>query len=82
MDIPRIYDQSVCEPLIALFLSLHSSRPKLCILCVIVSYSYGPVMDTNFVIPLTVDKTLVVFDFYTELDMNSSEGNSFVFYFR
>ena len=36
---------------------------------------YGPVMDTNFVVPLTHDKTLVVFDFYFDFeDLASAEG--------
>lgn len=39
---------------------------------------YGSVMDTNFVIPLSVDKTLVVFDFFTELDVSRTENVAFM----
>jgi choline monooxygenase len=39
---------------------------------------YGSVMDTNFVIPLSVDKTLVIFDFFTELDVSIPENAVFM----
>jgi choline monooxygenase len=38
---------------------------------------YGPVMDTNWVIPLSHDQTLTVFDFYFE-DITSESARKFI----
>ena len=36
---------------------------------------YGPVMDTNYVIPISHDKTLVVFDFFFDENTESFTCN-------
>jgi len=38
---------------------------------------YGPIMDTNYVVPLAPDRTLVVFDFYFE-ETEGGEAQEFI----